>query len=308
MKFDEIKKLESLDSQCLDKNVANLIQLQHLTENSVLHMLRIRFCDGQIYSFVSSILIAVNPFHEYPIYDTDSMDLYRKTTDKRTLPPHIFVTADQAYDSLLLENQSQCLIISGESGSGKTESIKLVLKYITHISRKAMSSNHQNIQEQILQANPVMEAFGNAKTSRNNNSSRFGKLITLRFSCGAIDEAGIISYLLEKCRVAHHQEGERNFHIFYQLIAATLNDSELATQLGMTNSNEDYNYASREEVGSVSTVNDLKGFHELNEAMKILGLSEMNRKTVFRIVAGILHLGNIGRISPRSSSNCLSLC
>jgi myosin heavy subunit len=263
-----MKKLESLDSQCLDKNIANLIELQQLTENSVLHMLRIRFCDGQIYSFVSSILIAVNPFHEYPIYNTDSMDLYRKTTDKRALPPHIFVTADQAYDSLLLENQSQCLIISGESGSGKTESIKLILKYITHVSRKGTFS-HRNIQDQILQANPVMEAFGNAKTSRNNNSSRFGKLITLRFSCGGIDEAGIISYLLEKCRVAHHQDGERNFHIFYQLIAATLHDSELAHQLGMANFNEDYIYASRDEVGSVSTIDDLNGFHELNEAMKV---------------------------------------
>ena len=300
--------MQSLDPQCLDPKITNLIDLQQLTESSVLHMLRIRFFNHHIYSFVSSILIAVNPFHEYPIYDQETMDLYRKTNDKRTLPPHIFVTADQAYDSLLLENQSQCLIISGESGSGKTESIKLILKYITHISsRRGASCHHPNIQEQILQANPVMEAFGNAKTSRNNNSSRFGKLITLRFSCGSIDEAGIISYLLEKCRVAHHQDGERNFHIFYQLIAATLNDFELATELGMTNSHEDYIYASRHEVGSVSTINDLNDFHELNAAMKvislivfgsevsqILGLSDMNRKTVFRIVAGILHLGNIG--------------
>lgn len=233
-------------------------------------MLRIRFYDNHIYSYVSNILIAVNPFFDYPIYGNDMMDLYRHTTDKTTLPPHIFVTANQAYDALQLNKLSQCMIISGESGAGKTESIKFILKYITHIARKG-SSEQSNIQEQIIQANPIMESFGNAKTSRNNNSSRFGKLITLRFSSGAIDEAGIVSYLLEKCRVAHHQEGERNFHIFYQIIAATLHDQEFAQTLQM-NKFDNYQYANREEVGSVATIDDTKGFHELIEAMKVLFL------------------------------------
>lgn len=234
-------------------------------------MLRIRFNDHQIYSYVSNILIAVNPFFDYPIYGPETMELYRKTSDKRSLPPHLFVTADQAYDSLMLEKQSQCMIISGESGAGKTESIKLVLKYITHISKRGFSEQN-NIQEQILQANPIMESFGNAKTSRNNNSSRFGKLITLRFLGGAIDEAGIVSYLLEKCRVAHHQEGERNFHIFYQILAATMRDNDFGQSLEMS-STANFLYASREEVGSISKINDEKGFLELTEAMKVLSCS-----------------------------------
>ena len=128
------------------------------------------------------------------------------------------------------------------------------------------------------------------------HSSRFGKLITLRFSGGAIDEAGIISYLLEKCRVAQHAEGERNFHIFYQLIAATIDDTEFAKYLGMTNSNVDYAYARRDEVGSVATINDLEGFHEVTQALKVLGISDTERKSIYRVVAGVLLLGNVGKL------------
>jgi myosin V len=169
--------LQSLDTQCLSSQITNLITLHQLTENTVLYLLRIRFHDTQIYSYVSNILIAVNPFYEIPnLYSIDQMNLYRHTSDKRELSPHIFVIANEAYDALLLDQTSQCLIISGESGSGKTESIKLILKYLTHITTKrydhtSLTSSSNNIQEQILQANPVMEAFGNAKTSRNNNRS-----------------------------------------------------------------------------------------------------------------------------------------
>jgi myosin heavy subunit len=160
-----------LDSQCLEKNISNLIELHHLSENAVLHVLRNRYRDDHIYTFVSSILVAVNPFRDIPIYGNDWIERYR-STDHRNLPPHIFVTADNAYNYLIRNYLSQSIVISGESGSGKTESIKLILKYITHISRKN-AANHRNIQEQILEANPVMEAFGNAKTSRNNNRFEF---------------------------------------------------------------------------------------------------------------------------------------
>jgi myosin heavy subunit len=162
--------LQMLDSQCLQPNISNLIELHHLTENAVLHVLRNRYREDHIYTFVSSILIAVNPFRDLPIYGTEWIERYRSTADRRSLPPHIFITADNAYNSLIRNYISQSIVISGESGSGKTESIKLILKYVTQISRKD-ASNHRNIQDQILQANPVMEAFGNAKTSRNNNRS-----------------------------------------------------------------------------------------------------------------------------------------
>ena len=172
--------LQMLDSQCLEKNISNLIELHHLTENAVLYVLRNRYRDDFIYTFVSSILVAVNPFREIPIYGNDWIERYRSASDKRTLPPHIFVVADNAYTALIRNYLSQSVVISGESGSGKTESIKLILKYITHIARKN-APNHRNIQDQILQANPVMEAFGNAKTSRNNNRSIFLSLFITLF-------------------------------------------------------------------------------------------------------------------------------
>ena len=157
-----------LDSQCLDSNISNLIELHHLSENAVLHILRSRFNTGYIYTFVSSILVAVNPFQEMSIYGQDYVDKYKNSSSKKSLPPHIFASADNAYVSLIRNYTSQSIVISGESGAGKTESIKLMLKYIAHASRHR-NEKSGSIQDQILQANPLMEAFGNAKTSRNNN-------------------------------------------------------------------------------------------------------------------------------------------
>jgi myosin V len=215
----ESEGIVQMDQQCLDANISNLIELHHLSENAVLHILRNRFSSNHIYTFVSSILVAVNPFRDVPIYGQEYVDKYKNSPDKKTLPPHIFATADNAYIALIRNFKSQSIVISGESGAGKTESIKLILKYIAHASRRRTEKpgGGRSIQEQILQANPLMEAFGNAKTSRNNNrcvvvytpashemksclmcdacgaySSRFGKLITLKFSGGAIDEAGIV--------------------------------------------------------------------------------------------------------------------
>lgn len=159
-----------MDSQCLDSNISNLIELHHLSENAVLHILRNRFSNNHIYTFVSSILVAVNPFREVPIYGQEYVDKYKNSPNKKALPPHIFATADNAYVALIRNFKSQSIVISGESGAGKTESIKLILKYIAHASRRRTEAGcGRSIQEQILQANPLMEAFGNAKTSRNNN-------------------------------------------------------------------------------------------------------------------------------------------
>ena len=170
----ELENLEQLDSQCLTAQISNLIELHHLSENAVLHVLRKRFNSGHIYTFVSSILVAVNPFQDIPIYTKEYIDLYRTSSDKKSLPPHIFATTDTAYLSLIRNFRSQSIVISGESGAGKTESIKLMLRYIAHTSRqRGDKGGSANIQEQLLQANPVMEAFGNAKTSRNNNRCVF---------------------------------------------------------------------------------------------------------------------------------------
>lgn len=185
-------QLAVLDKQCLDADVSNLIGLSNLSENSILHNLRIRFHKERIYTFVSSILIAVNPFRQLPLYGVEVREKYLSTTDKSTLPPHIFTVADNSFRAMMADNLSQSVVISGESGAGKTESTKVLLEYIAELSTSGGQDEDDNLQHQILQCNPVMEAFGNAKTARNNNSSRFGKLITINFLSGEIKGASII--------------------------------------------------------------------------------------------------------------------
>jgi myosin heavy subunit len=169
--------LERVDSQLLDSNIENLIELHSLTESSILHVLRSRFNQEKIYTFVSNILIAVNPFQPLPLYGTDLIELYYQqiqsdNTNHSTLPPHIFALSQRAYQSLFTSNTSQSIIISGESGAGKTESIKHILRYIAAVSRRHEVQEASSIQDKIVEANPLMEAFGNSKTSRNNNRSR----------------------------------------------------------------------------------------------------------------------------------------
>lgn len=185
--------MAALDKQCLDPEVSNLIGLSNLSENSILHNLRIRFHRECIYTFVSSILIAVNPFRQLSLYGVEIREKYLSTSDKSTLPPHIFTIADNSFRAMMSDNLSQSVVISGESGAGKTESTKVLLEYIAELSITGGGQDtDDNLQHQILQCNPVMEAFGNAKTARNNNSSRFGKLITISFVSGAIKGASII--------------------------------------------------------------------------------------------------------------------
>ena len=169
---------------------------------SILHNLRIRYKEDLIYTNISSILISVNPFKLLPLYTPAMLDFYREGT--RGKPPHVFAVAHTAYTNMLSDAVDQSVVISGESGAGKSEATKLILQFLTDLSGRANSNSatSANLEQQILAANPILEAFGNAKTLRNNNSSRFGKLITVNFdSNGAIIGGGIINYLLEKSRV-----------------------------------------------------------------------------------------------------------
>jgi myosin heavy subunit len=170
-----LEQIERVDPQILEMQIENLIELHSLTENSVLHVLRSRFREDKIYTFVSSILVAVNPFRQIPIYAIEMMELYHQQYAKTSLPPHIYALSEQAYQTLLTTDISQSILISGESGAGKTESIKYILGYIAHVSRRHCVNNGMkmnSIQDKIVEANPLMEAFGNSKTSRNNNRSR----------------------------------------------------------------------------------------------------------------------------------------
>ena len=181
----------------------NMVKLNDLNEPVILHNLRQRFKKDIIYTYVSSILIAVNPFKQMTLYTPEVMDTY-KDGGARVQPPHIFAVADNAYNGMLADQKDQAVVISGESGAGKTETMKLTLQYIAEVSGRAgkAKGGEESLEQQILKSNPIMEAFGNAKTVRNNNSSRFGKWTEIKFSQGgSIVGGAIINYLLEKSRI-----------------------------------------------------------------------------------------------------------
>ena len=212
----------------------DMIELGDLNEAGILRNLNERYKRNLIYTYTGSILVAVNPYQHLTIYGSSTINQYK---DKRigTLPPHIFAVADNAYHKMIRNTQNQCIIISGESGSGKTESTKLILQFFA-----ALSNQHSWIEQQVLEANPILEAFGNARTMKNDNSSRFGKYINVHFdSKGAIRGAKIDEYLLEKSRLTFQAKAERNFHIFYCLIAGL---SEQQKEMLKVSKSEDFVY------------------------------------------------------------------
>jgi myosin heavy subunit len=207
--------LVECNPEALNSDISDLININDLNEMSILHNLRIRFKEDNIYTNVSSILISVNPFKLLPLYTPEILDKYRNGS--RDKPPHVFAVAYNAFNSMLTDSADQSVVISGESGAGKSEATKLILQFLTDCSGRTGGSTNasSNLEQQILAANPILEAFGNAKTLRNNNSSRFGKLITVNFdSNGSIIGGGIINYLLEKSRVV----GQTVSHAFLLIL------------------------------------------------------------------------------------------
>jgi len=190
--------VQSMHPSCIS-GVDDMIQLGELSEAGILRNLLIRYYSHKIYTHIGMVLVAVNPYELYPIYGTEHIDKYSQQTDMTLLPPHIFSTAQYAFTSMKRRLQNQSIIISGESGAGKTESTKLILRYLTTVG-----GQHTTLDQRILDANPILEAFGNAKTVRNDNSSRFGKYINIYFNRHAIIEgARIEQYLLEKSRIVY---------------------------------------------------------------------------------------------------------
>jgi myosin-5 len=197
-----------------------MTKLAYLHEPGVLQNLKSRYDMNEIYTYTGNILIAVNPFRRLPhLYDTQMMQQY-KGADFGELSPHPFAVADVAYRLMLNEGISQSILVSGESGAGKTESTKMIMRYLAYMGGKAASEG-RTVEKQVLQSNPVLEAFGNAKTVRNNNSSRFGKFVEIQFDQkGRISGAAVRTYLLERSRVCQISDPERNYHCFYMLCAA----------------------------------------------------------------------------------------
>ena len=291
----------AMNEQSLEP-LEDMVQLKQLDEASILYNLRLRFSKDQIYTNIGSILCSVNPFKVLNIYSPEVVDSYIRQ-GSRALGPHVYGVADDAYRQLVSFGRSQSCIVSGESGAGKTEATKLFLQYISErSSRGAVAGSKESsaagaMSEQILEANPLLEAFGNAKTVRNNNSSRFGKLIEVHFDAqkGGIVGGSITSYLLEKSRLVQQAEGERNYHVFYQLCAAASQDAGLAQRLRLADADQ-YSYLNQSE-GEASTViagvSDLGEWNNTVAAMEVMGISSAERADVERVLAAVLHLGNV---------------
>uniref|UniRef100_A0A183CYB6 Myosin motor domain-containing protein n=1 Tax=Gongylonema pulchrum TaxID=637853 RepID=A0A183CYB6_9BILA len=205
-------------TQPQDREYADLCMLPELTEQTLLDNLRDRFASGHIYTYIGPILVAVNPFNFFPIYNPKYARLYCQSRQLGSLPPHIFAIADITYHSMLRIKENQCVVISGESGSGKTESTNFLLHHLTTLSQKGSSAG-SSVEQTLLSAGPVLEAFGNAVTVQNNNSSRFGKFIKVNYrENGMVSGANVEIYLLEKSRIISQAVDERNYHVFYYLL------------------------------------------------------------------------------------------
>ncbi|CAM9661074.1 unnamed protein product, partial [Chrysoparadoxa australica] len=284
------------DKKSLDDSVDNLTTLDDLNENSLLNLVRARYTKNRIYTNIGSILISVNPFRPLPLYTPQQIDLYKE--GPRGKAPHVFAVGHNAYYELLNERRNQSIIITGESGAGKSEACKLVLQFIadlssSHSGKASVPDDDTALEQQLLQANPILEAFGNAKTVRNNNSSRFGKLITVKFDkLGSICESTVVSYLLEKSRVVQQSQGERNYHIFYEMVAAAEEDPYLRKTLRLE-ACEQFNYLSQSGVTRIEGVVDENDYDEVLNAMEVLKFNDEEINSMWPVLAAILHFGNI---------------
>uniref|UniRef100_A0A8C5LC46 Unconventional myosin-VI n=1 Tax=Jaculus jaculus TaxID=51337 RepID=A0A8C5LC46_JACJA len=308
------------------KDVEDNCSLMYLNEATLLHNIKVRYSKDRIYTYVANILIAVNPYFDLPkIYSSDTIKSYQGKS-LGTMPPHVFAIADKAFRDMKVLKMSQSIIVSGESGAGKTENTKFVLRYLTE-----SYGTGQDIDDRIVEANPLLEAFGNAKTVRNNNSSRFGKFVEIHFNEKSSVVGGFVShYLLEKSRICVQGKEERNYHIFYRLCAGASEDIREKLHLSSPDNFRYLNrgctryFANKEtdkqilqnrrspeyvKAGSLKDplLDDHGDFIRMCTAMKKIGLDDEEKLDLFRVVAGVLHLGNIDFEEAGSTSGGCNL-
>ncbi|GAB1604939.1 myosin-IIIb-like [Argonauta hians] len=278
-----------IDETYTSGTVDDLTTLTKLDEQILLQELKVRYGQGRIYTYIGDILIAVNPFCDTGLYDKEVVNKYCHSK-KSENPPHIFAVADATYQNMIEENlcsaTNQCILISGESGAGKTESTKLLIKQLM-----VLCNGRNHLEQQIIQVNPLLESFGNAQTLMNDNSSRFGKYIQLKFINGLVKGGKISEYLLEKSRVVSQNEGELNFHIFYYLFAGLTEEGKEHLFLKKCDS---FRYVKNHQ----KIVNDnLSTFQEkytvLCDAMDWVGFTDEEQFNIFRAVSAVLYIGNI---------------
>ncbi|XP_076835832.1 unconventional myosin-Vb isoform X2 [Brachyhypopomus gauderio] len=277
----------------------DLTALSYLHEPAVLHNLKVRFLESNhIYTYCGIVLVAINPYEQLQIYGEEVINAY-SGQNMGDMDPHIFAVAEEAYKQMGRDEKNQSIIVSGESGAGKTVSAKYAMRYFATVGG---SANDTNVEEKVLASSPIMEAIGNAKTTRNDNSSRFGKYIQIGFDRRYhIIGANMRTYLLEKSRVVFQAEDERNYHIFYQLCAsASLPEFK---DLALTSA-EDFTYTSLGENIFIEGVNDAEDLGKMREAFSLLGVKESHQMSIFKIIASILHLGNVDIVAERDGESC----
>uniref|UniRef100_A0A665TZH4 Myosin IHb n=1 Tax=Echeneis naucrates TaxID=173247 RepID=A0A665TZH4_ECHNA len=261
----------------------------YTSESAFLDNLRKRFHENFIYTYIGTLLVSVNPYKDLDIYSKKQMDTYMGVNFFE-LPPHIYALADNVFRTMLSEFNNHFILISGESGAGKTEASKKILQFYAVSCPSTTLLN--NVRDRLLLSNPVLEAFGNAKTLKNDNSSRFGKYMDIQFDHqGGAVGGHIINYLLEKSRVVHQNHGERNFHIFYQLVEG--GDEELLRWLGLERNCQHYRYLVQGDCAKVSSINDKSDWKTVRKALSVTEFSESDMEHLFGIIASVLHLGNI---------------
>uniref|UniRef100_A0A8C7TVE5 Myosin VB n=1 Tax=Oncorhynchus mykiss TaxID=8022 RepID=A0A8C7TVE5_ONCMY len=278
----------------------DLTALSYLHEPAVLHNLKVRFLEpNHIYTYCGIVLVAINPYDQLQIYGEEVINAY-SGQNMGDMDPHIFAVAEEAYKQMARDERNQSIIVSGESGAGKTVSAKYAMRFFATVGG---SANDTNVEEKVLASSPIMEAIGNAKTTRNDNSSRFGKYIQIGFDRRYhIIGANMRTYLLEKSRVVFQAEDERNYHIFYQLCASA--SFPEFKDLALSNA-EDFIFTSQGENIFIEGVNDAEDFKKTKEAFTLLGNGlTSNQSSIFRIIASILHLGNVEICSERDGDSC----
>ncbi|XP_051022389.1 myosin-IIIb [Acomys russatus] len=281
-------RVEDADKHCLEDDLVNL---EVLDEDTIICWLQKRYEDALIYTYVGDILIAVNPFQSLSIYSPQFSRLYHGVK-RASNPPHIFASADNAYQCLVTFSKDQCIVISGESGSGKTESAHLIVHHLTFLGK----ANNQTLRQKILQVNSLVEAFGNACTAINSNSSRFGKYLEMIFTpTGAVMGARISEYLLEKSRVIKQPAGEKNFHIFYYIYAGLYHQKRLSEFKLPEEKPPRYiaDEAGRAMQDITSKESYRRQFEAIQHCFRIIGFTDKEVHSVYRILAGILNIGNI---------------
>uniref|UniRef100_U3KB47 Myosin heavy chain 1 n=1 Tax=Ficedula albicollis TaxID=59894 RepID=U3KB47_FICAL len=278
--------------------IEDMAMMTHLHEPAVLYNLKERYAAWMIYTYSGLFCVTVNPYKWLPVYNPEVVLAYRGKK-RQEAPPHIFSISDNAYQFMLTDRENQSILITGESGAGKTVNTKRVIQYFATIAASPNKKKEEQtsgkmqgtLEDQIISANPLLEAFGNAKTVRNDNSSRFGKFIRIHFGAtGKLASADIETYLLEKSRVTFQLKAERSYHIFYQIMSNK--KPELIDMLLITTNPYDYQFVSQGEI-TVASINDQEELMATDSAIDILGFSADEKTAIYKLTGAVMHYGNL---------------